>query len=294
MQVVQYRNNRIKNIVNVYQLNYTNGIVCQGLGDFINGCFFLLQLCIKFNLNFSIDISNHPISKYFILNDKSKKVPISYENVSFYKIPDSIRSNKLQCYNNFVSHLNTISDETYSLFCNFDPTYNVQDRGREIIKSYLTPSIEIENEISSILTDFKLQPYQFEVIHIRTGDKFLLNKNRILSEHEKNQYMNFLLQNTNNSTNYVIISDNMQLKNALNKDNFYSSNIEICHTGENGYKPEDGLKNTVLDFFMMSKSTKITSISLSSRGGTGFSRMCATMFNIPYTSLLIDLGDHLT
>ena len=42
----------------------------------------------------------------------------------------------------------------------------------------------------------------------------------------------------------------------------------------------------------MSKSTKITSIALKSRGGTVFSQVCSKLFNIPYKSLLIDLGDH--
>ena len=47
-----------------------------------------------------------------------------------------------------------------------------------------------------------------------------------------------------------------------------------------------------LDEHLMSKSTKITSIALKSRGGTVFSQVCSKLFNIPYKSLLIDLGDH--
>ena len=42
----------------------------------------------------------------------------------------------------------------------------------------------------------------------------------------------------------------------------------------------------------MSKSNKINSISLLSRGGTGFSRLAAELFDIPYQSYLIDLGNH--
>ena len=56
---------------------------------------------------------------------------------------------------------------------------------------------------------------------------------------------------------------------------------------------DESLKNTVIDFFLMSNASKITSISLKSRGGTGFSRLCSIIFNKPYESLLIDLGFHL-
>ena len=74
MSVVPYKNKILKKIVNVYQLKYKNGIA-QGFGDFINGSFFLLQLCIKFNLEFDMDLSNHPISKYFYPNKTNNIIP---------------------------------------------------------------------------------------------------------------------------------------------------------------------------------------------------------------------------
>ena len=288
---VSFKNKSLKRIVNVYQLNYKNNFA-TGFGDFLNGCFFLLQICRKFNLIFDIDISNHPISKYFV-NNKPMQM-INYNNILFYNLNDNIRSNKFLCYNNFINNLNNIKGENYYLFCNFDPIYNVQESGRNIIKNKLIPTLEIDERISNILSIFNLDINQFEIIHIRTGDKYLLNNNKVLTEEDEIKYKEFLLKNTQNSINYIIISDNINLKNTLKKyNNYFILDCEIGHCGENIIHSDETLKNTVVDFFLMSKSKKITSISLKSRGGTGFSRLAAELFNIPYNSLLIDLGHHL-
>ena len=287
---LSFKNKSLKRIVNVYQLNYKNNFA-TGFGDFLNGCFFLLQICRKFNLIFDIDISNHPISKYFI-NNKPMQM-INYNNILFYNLNENIRSNKFLCYNNFINNLNNIKGENYYLFCNFDPIYNVQESGRNIIKNKLIPTLEIDERISNILSIFNLYINQFEIIHIRTGDKYLLN-NKVLTEEDEIKYKEFLLKNTQNSINYIIISDNINLKNTLKKyNNYFILDCEIGHCGENIIHSDETLKNTVVDFFLMSKSKKITSISLKSRGGTGFSRLAAELFNIRYNSLLIDLGHHL-
>ena len=48
-------------IVNVYQYKkYRNDKITQGLGDFIRGCFCLLQICRNFNIPFNISIT-HPL-----------------------------------------------------------------------------------------------------------------------------------------------------------------------------------------------------------------------------------------
>lgn len=60
MQVLStFTNTELKKIINVYQLNYTNG-VSPGLGDFLRGCLFIAQLSSFLNIDFDIDISNHP------------------------------------------------------------------------------------------------------------------------------------------------------------------------------------------------------------------------------------------
>jgi len=61
-----YNNTTLKKITNVYQLNYTN---CEapGIGDYIRGCFTLIQLintinlCCKKNIKFEM---NYKITQF--------------------------------------------------------------------------------------------------------------------------------------------------------------------------------------------------------------------------------------
>lgn len=293
MSAVNYSNTKLKKIVNVYQEKYKNS-AAQGLGDFLNGCFCLLQICIKFNIRFDIDIGNHPISKYFIQTTECKLEDVKYEYINFLKIPDVIRSDKIKCYNALITYLNNVNAETLHIFCNFDPFYQVHEFGRNFVCQKLRPTAEIENSIEKILDRFKLNALEYEIIHIRTGDKYLLNKNVNIPDQEIKTYKQFILQHTFSTKKYIIISDNHHLKKSLGLgNNFYIHDCEICHTGENVKATDESLKSIVIDFFLMSYSSKITSISLKSRGGTGYSRMCGMMFNKPYESLLIDLGFHL-
>ena len=39
-----------------------------------------------------------------------------------------------------------------------------------------------------------------------------------MTDYDKNAYIQFLSENTNDSTKYIIISDNMELKNVLKID----------------------------------------------------------------------------
>lgn len=295
--LINYDNNKLKKITNIYQLNYKNG-VAQGFGDYLNGSFFLLQICLQNNISFEMNYQNHPISKYFIENETNEtNETIDYNNVLYYELDESIRKDKYLLYNTFISHINEIDTPTYNLFCNLNPVYPVQEIGREIIKSKIRPNMEIETSIQTLLTSFNLKPYNYEIIHIRTGDKYLLNKKKLDYETFK-KYVIFLKRYTNPHSSYILISDNVELKSKLKKSNIFNNfciddTTTICHTGENCIKTDESLKNTVIDFFIMSKSTNIISISLKSRGGTGFSSLCSTLFNIPYKSLLIDLGFHL-
>ena len=52
-------NNNIKKIVNVFQLECIGGKKTAGLGDYLRGCFALMQLSKLLNIEFDLDISNH-------------------------------------------------------------------------------------------------------------------------------------------------------------------------------------------------------------------------------------------
>ena len=80
MTLIPFTNKNIKKIVNVYQLQYTNA-PCEGLGDFLRGSFYIMQLSKLLNLKFELDISNHPIAKY--IENPGKNPSINYNNLEW-------------------------------------------------------------------------------------------------------------------------------------------------------------------------------------------------------------------
>ena len=108
-----FNNKTLKRIVNVYQMKYKNGIA-QGLGDYIRGCFCLLQICAMLGLSFDMDLTNHPMSKYLLKDDSWEKYDISYNEVSRYEnvnyIPINSKTfikNSLEFFTEFISNLNS-------------------------------------------------------------------------------------------------------------------------------------------------------------------------------------------
>ena len=65
-------NKNIRVINNVYQDNYKDNIKPTGFGDFIRGCYFLIQFCCKFNFKANIIIKI--IIFYLIIASKTSNI----------------------------------------------------------------------------------------------------------------------------------------------------------------------------------------------------------------------------
>ena len=91
-----------------------------------------------------------------------------------------------------------------------------------------------------------------------------------------------------NNVNYLIIADNNEIKLLLKNmfPNFRIIIKDITHLGEGIVLEEDKVKNTLIDFYLLSMSNNIMSYS-SYDHGSGFSCWCATTYNIPYSCKII-------
>jgi hypothetical protein len=291
-----FNNKKIKKIVNVYQLKYKNG-VAQGLGDYIRGCFSMLQVSALLGLSFDMDISNHPMSKFLLLPEDFDKTDIKYEEVYMFKnsnyIPINSKSyikNSYNFFNELVNHLNTSyseSSETAFLFCNSFPMFNVQDIGCKFIRSRLCPNELMQKNIKYALDRLELIPKRFAVIHIRSGDKYLL-KDGALNSVVVKKIVNILSKNMKPATKYLLISDNNKIKILL-KNIFPQITIQIskiAHLGESINPSDDSIMETLLDFYLMSNAFQIISFS-PYNWGSGFSQWCSILYKIPYTQIQV-------
>jgi hypothetical protein len=291
--ITSYTNKKLKKIVNLYQLKYKNS-VAQGFGDYLRGSFCLLQICKLLNIEFEMNIKNHPMSKFLDIPLESESENINYEEIERYMNSNYIAINnityKKDSHNfliEFINHLNTINSNTYYCFCNSFPIRNkILDEGRNIIKKYINPNKGMQNNIELRLKNLNLLKKQFNVIHIRLGDKYLLDKSAI--HFTKVDKITNIMNKMNFLNKIVIISDNNEIKLQLKK--LYPSLIiqiqEIIHLGETENPSDESVMMTLLDFYLMSYANEIIAFT-PYPWGSGFSQWCSIVYNIPYQKFII-------
>ena len=295
MSLIQLTNTNIKKIVCVYQLQYIN-MPSEGFGDFLRGCFYIMQLSKLLNIGFELDISNHPIAKYIINTGKNSN--INYDNLEYiqgHNRPPHLWHNPnmyldYNFANQIIDKLNNYHySHTYGLLVNAFPIfYNFLDTGRSFIKSMLQPNTFMQEYIDYTFNEMSLKKNTYATIHIRCGDEYLTN-----TKNMDNNFITRIKKIINNlivpNKKYLIISDSNVLKLTLKSNpNFYIINRKIEHLGGELLKSSEtnGVMNTLLDFYLMSYSNAI--FALSAYGHiSGFSKYCAVINNIPFNFIFI-------
>ena len=292
-------NSNIKKIVLVYQLEFVQQ-KSPGLGDCLRGCFFIRQLSKILNIDFDFDISNHPISNYIINNGKNEH--INYNNINwidginrpdpsilnFSVNPPNNKYFDINFINKIIAEMNKTETSVFSLFTNSFPIYyNFADEGREFMKSKLLPNDIMSKYIDDSLNKLTLTKNSYDVIHIRTGDNSLITKSVEVSIINKIKII--INKIINPQKKYLIISDNNCVKLIFNnKSNCHFNITKVEHLGgqHNTNKNMDGIKNTLLDFYLMSYSNFILSMSIYDHI-SGFSKYCSEIYKIPFVNIKI-------
>jgi hypothetical protein len=295
MSLIQLTNKNIKKIVCVYQLQYINE-KSEGFGDFLRGCFFTIQLATLLNIEFELDISNHPIAKY--IENSGKNPAINYDNIEFIeghnRPPHLWQDTNMHLDINFANQIidklnNHLESDTYAFFTNAFPIFHTfLDSGRDKMKSMLMPNTFMQEYIDNTLNEMNLSRNTYATIHIRSGDQYLTN-----SEEMNINFINKIKKHINElivpNKKYLIISDSNTLKVALKSyPNFYIKNRRIEHLGGQYLKSEKtiGVMNTLLDFYLMSYRNSILAFSAYVHV-TGFSKYCAVINKIPFNFIIL-------
>ena len=265
MPLKQLTNKNIRKIVCVYQLQYINE-KSEGFGDFLRGCFFVMQLTKLLELEFELDISNHPMAKY--IENSGKNPNIDYDKLEWilgwnrpqHLWQDTNMHLDIDFANQIIDKINNcLNTDTYAFFTNAFPVFTTfLDAGREKMKNMLKPNTFMQEYIDNTLNELNLNRNTYATIHIRTGDQYLTNSEAmdINFINKIKQYINKLIVP---NKKYLIISDSNILKVALKSyPNFYIINRKIQHLGGQFLKPEEpnGIMNTLLDFYFGLKIRK--------------------------------------
>ena len=297
--------NNVKLIVNVYQEEYNNGIKASGFGDFIRGSYYLIQFCNKHRINYNFDLSNHPLSSC-LKNNKYKLLQTNKYNIYSNIIPFS-KNNFIPeiLDNNILSSKRDIETEAYFIDYLYEqysnnpilliytiafPDNNVNNTDKYIMRYILEPNSNIKQKVYYILNSISFTIKQFSIIHIRCGDNLLVNKETKLDlQIIDNIFFNLDNLFNDNNNSYLLLADNNYIKKIIINKYFKTNNTiniktifnEITHLGEGVKLTNNSIENTMIEFYLMSLSNNIFSMSIYEHG-SGFSKWCAETYNISY------------
>jgi len=289
----------IKIINNVYQSKYENGKENgTGLGDFLRGCYFILEFCETYNFQPKI-IFNNCISNFLLIKthdlekiDNVLKGISGFRNNNFREfvienngiIKDPLKDTK-NIMADFVDYLVNLSHYNGNIFmgCICFPLNEIPEKNKERMRKILEPTNEMQLIINQTLDELNITSKQYIVIHIRAGDVYLKEEKDTFTNGYIRKLINNIKNDVNGENNYLLMADTNDVKKIIQKyfPNFKTLMNPITHFGEGVVLEEEKVKNTLIDFYLLSHSKSILSYS-AYKHGSGFSYWCAKTFNIPY------------
>jgi hypothetical protein len=291
-----YFNSTLTKVVNVYQTQFID-FKASGLGDYLRGCITMLQLLRTLkkhtgsDVAFEMDFRNHPMSK-FLVCDEALERPANYATLGNFHV-DSLMVNQDEediAYQHIVRevvrYFNKVQQPTFFAYCCKENIYTeILDSEKALIRSRLQPSAELETYSASCLTQLGVTG-AYSVLHVRLDDAIcfphaVASSQATLNEQLMTDLVASVRSKVDADKTYVLISTNTAVKDALTGANIHSLPTAVCHIGQNQTPTDEQLRDTLLDFFLMSRASEIAAFSTYQR--TGFSLECATIYNVPYT-----------
>jgi hypothetical protein len=296
-----YSNTTLKKVVNVYQTQFVD-FKASGFGDYLRGSFMMLQLLRTLekytgvHVDFDMDLRNHPMSK-FLICDSTLETPTDYTKLGNFHI-DSLLVNQDEndiAYQHIVRevvrYFNKIQQPTFFAYCCKDIVYTeMLDSEKAFIRSRIQPTSEMETYITDSLTRLGVTG-AYTTLHVRLNDAVCFphavgSSQSTLNTTLMEDLVASVRSKVQEGKTYVLVSSSTAVKDALTGGNILSLPTAICHIGQNQEPTDEQLKDTLLDFYLMSRSQEILAFSTYER--TGFSLECANIYGSPYTMNVVE------
>jgi hypothetical protein len=260
----------MKTIIQVWTHNVTNYKPTQyharwGLGDIVRGTIALYQLCKKHNYKFICDIQLHPISSHLQthVHEHKEFVLHNKDNICFFA------NNALE------KHIVTSKEDVVLLMTNAYIKGPITEDCINFVKLVLQPKDHLQQYINKTLEELPFYPYS--IMHYRVAG---ISGDQIQTHGKKdiNRLLNHIKKNKEECD--ILMTDCIQLKSSA-KTEIISLNTKIAHLGF--HVKDDYIKDTLLDFFIMSKASKIKYHP--SNGPSGFIRIINQIYGVPLVKM---------
>ncbi len=292
-----FKNSKLKKVVNVFQMTYVND-KSQGIGDFFRGSVYLTHLCKLLNVGFDVHLLNHPLH-ICLANQENEYESMKCDQIYAY-IDKTDRRGAFII--DFINKLNACDEEIAYVYFNYDPRFDIENPKHGIIsgaRNVIIPKIQptecVLNLMDKKLAEINVQRNQYNVIHVRLGDHFMIERDSNHLKHIFSIHVGFIINHIrtqlNQNEKYILVGDNWVAKNIISRkfNNIHVFNNEIIHLGEKNNLVEMNertLMDTFVDFCIMRYSARIWSYSAYEHG-SGFSKQCAHIYGVPYSQILL-------
>ena len=200
------------------------------------------------------------------------------------------------------------------------PMQPVHPQHKQRIQKIFQPTPTLNTKIRETMAKMDIISKQYTIIHVRAGDEYLIHcaftspqlainckkhfiktglhqhliKNKAETEPteteptEKEEAEKEEAEKIKDK--YVLISDSVELKKQLKRayPKLITAHYSVTHLGEGVANKKDlqptqmqAIENTMVDFFLIANAKKVHAFSTLEHG-TGFSRQCCEIYNIPY------------
>lgn len=281
------RNTKLKKVVGVYQIEFVD-FKASGLGDFIRGSFTMMQLIrllnkyTPANLKYDMDFRNHPMGAFLVCDKTLEKPPFYSELTNMHIDTLMVKQDEADLgYQHLlretIRFVNRSGGPTvHGFVCRDDVFEEILQSERDLIRSRMIPTPEMDDYVTSTLTDLGITG-PFTALHIRMADDKCFPPTPI--DQDVIDAVVSTVTPIVGEGQYILISNSDQVKDAL--PNIRSNRTAICHIGQNDKQTLQQTKDTLLDYFLLSRASQIHAFSTYDR--TGFSLECSKVYSIPYT-----------
>ena len=254
---------KISKAVNVYSLMNNK----QGIGDYIRGCFCMLQIARKKNIPFDMDISTHAAQRWF---KPTTRYP--YRRLEQINHGDCNRPDRLKYIESKLEKANGL----YTFFSNEFPVAPITMEEKIFIRNKLLPSDEMKDYVQHTKHNWGITGL-YNILHLRCGDESLVDG----KPPNYDLFIREIQKLSMDSIPCVVLSDSLQMKERLHEvyPHFIISMDKPVHTCN--CTNEEQIKDTIRDFFLFTTAREVYAFSIYGHG-SGFSEWASRLYDVPY------------
>lgn len=265
----------VKSVTHVYRTACSTVKQPPGFGDYLRGSISLAILALDHDFHLNLDLSNHPIGRF--LHANTVQTEPSGDIVEFF-------NERAPMLPKFIEGLGR--DTSVFVTTHLSPDIDrINDQVRDLVREQLIFDLTIESTALSLAS--KISDGEFAILHVRVADEHF--QSRSPQVRQLYDYIEEHLLPTW-GRRLAVLSNNKAVKEVLSaRYNLLYIDTGMVHLGECN-STESDVRDTLIDFSLMSKASAIFSYSVYS-WKSGFSSWCACLFNVPFVEIRLSPDD---